>query len=479
MLHRHSFVVLALVLLHSFGASVVSAQTDHVDEYIQIEMKKRQIPGLALVVIRSAEIIKMKGYGFANLEHDALVNPDTVFELASLTKQFTATAIMLLVDEGKIKLDDPIPQHLSNAPEHWKGITIRHLLTHTAGLPTLENGFRTLRRGGGRTNYTTAHMFDAAKKDAISFAPGERWQYSDVGYFLLGMIIEKASGQRYRDFLASRFFEPLGMPSSSVLDQLVVLKNRAAGYTLRNGEIVHIRRVAQVELPSHYGIFSTVRDLAKWDSALANGKVVKQSSLDQMWTPVKLNSGGSFPYGFGWGMDERRGHQMITHTGITGTEYTRFPHDKLTIIVLTNLGARVGATGVNSWGLTKGVAGRFIPTLLLSSLKEQPDINQDLTQTLRRFLSNIAKGEETSLITPGLRAMLRPTNSDAVKSRLANLQSFTFIVCDDVQDRVFEVLGAQVSQSCYYKMTTGTETRYYVFRLTSDGKVADFSSFVE
>jgi hypothetical protein len=170
---------------------------------------------------------------------------------------------------------------------------------------------------------------------------------------------------------------------------------------------------------------------------------------------------------------------MITHTGITGTEYTRFPDDKLTVIVLTNLGSHIGAREVNPWGLTKGVAGRFIPNLLLSSLKEQPDINQQLTQTLRSFLSNIAKKEDTPLITPGLRTILRSSTSDIVKSRLATLKSFTLLACDEVQGRVFELLGAQISRSCYYKMVTATETRYYVFRLTSDGKVADFGSFTE
>ena len=284
---RH-FVALALFLLHLFGASLVSAQTDQIDNYIQFEMNKRQIPGLALVVIRDGKVIKMKGYGFANLEHDVPVKPDTVFELASVTKQFTAAAVMLLVEEGKVKVEDPISQYLPNAPEHWKDIAVRHLLTHTSGLPNLENGFQALGKGGARLNYTTTQLYNAAKNDPMSFAPGERWQYSDVGYFLLGMIIEKASGQPYRNFLASRFFEPLGMASSSVLDQSVVLKNRAAGYTLRNGQIVNIRRVIQVELPSHYGIFSTVQDLVKWDNALAAGKVVQPSSLDQMWTQAKL-----------------------------------------------------------------------------------------------------------------------------------------------------------------------------------------------
>jgi CubicO group peptidase (beta-lactamase class C family) len=472
-------LVFILLLLNLIISSRVSAQTDEVDDYVRAEMKRRMIPGLALVVIRDGEVIKMKGYGFANLEHDVPVTPDTVFELASVTKQFTAAAVMILVEEGKIKLEDPIAQYLSNSPEHWKDITVRHLLTHTAGLPNLENGFQALRKGGARLNYTTAVLFNAAKNDTMSFAPGERWQYSDVGYFLLGMIIEKASGQRYRIFLADRFFKPLGMTSTSVLDQWSILKNRAAGYTLRNGEIVNIRRVAQVELPSHYGIFSNVQDFVKWDNALPTGKVLKLSSLEQMWTSVKLNDGGTFPYGFGWQFDERRGHRVISHTGITGTEYSRFPDDRLTVVVLTNLGRNLGTTGVDSWGIAQGVAGRFIPSLLLSSLKEQPETNVELTQSLHEFLSMLARGEDTSMMTPGLRALITPATSDIIKARLNNLESFAFLRCDDVGGKVFERMGVQISQSCYYKMVTGTETRYYVFRLTSENKVADFRSFRE
>jgi|SRR5215468_657308 len=352
-----------LVLLFPASRRVVS-QTDQVDEYIQVEMKKRKIPGLALVVIKNGEVVMMKGYGLANLDHDVPVTPDTVFELASVTKQFTATAIMLLVEEGKVKLDDPIREHLPNSPGQWKEIRVRHLLTHTAGLPSNENSWKSLYIEGGRLNYTTAQLFESATKDPISFEPGERYQYSDVGYFLLGMIIEKASGQRYRDFLTERFFKPLGMKSSSVEDQWAILKGRAAGYTLRNGQLVNNRRVVQVELPSHYGVYSSVRDLAKWEIALASGKVVKESSLTAMWTPAKLNSGSSAQYGFGWGLISRGGNRMIQHIGITGTEYTRYPDHKLTVIVLTNLGGSK-AQGVNSWGLVEGgIARSFIPELL-------------------------------------------------------------------------------------------------------------------
>jgi CubicO group peptidase (beta-lactamase class C family) len=293
------------------------------------------------------------------------------------------------------------------------------------------------------------------------------------------MILEKASGQRYREFVTERFFQPLGMTASSVLDQWAILKNRASGYTLRDGQLVHIRRIAQVELPSHYGIFSTVKDLVKWEAALTGGKVVKPSSLDQMWTPVKLNDGTSHPYGFGWGVDERRGHRLISHTGITGTEYSRFPDDDLTVIVLTNLGRRIGTTGVNSWGLTIGVAGRSMPDLLLSALQEQPDANPQTTRQLQDFLSQIANGEQAPLMTPGLRAALSPNTQSIIAPRLKTLKAFTFVMCDEVQGRAVERHSARISQRCYYKMMTGSETYYYTFWLTSQGQVADFRSSTE
>jgi CubicO group peptidase (beta-lactamase class C family) len=330
------------------------------DEYIQVEMKKRRIPGLALVVIKNGEVVKLQGYGIANLEHDVPVIPDTVFELASVTKQFTATAIMRLVEKGKVKLDDSIVNYLPGSPANWNGITVRHLLTHTGGMAALANGFASL---PDKTVYLTAESFKSATEDTISFKPGERHQYSDVGYFLLGMIIEKASGQRYKDFLEDQFFTPLGMTSTSVLNHFTILKHRAAGYTLSNGQLINIRRIHGHELPSHYGVFSTVRDLAKWEIALASGKVLNELSLTAIWTPAKLNDGTSYPYGFGWELENVRGHRVITHTGMTGTEYTRFPDDKLTVIVLTNLGYRPGGDEVNSWGLTQMIAIRYLAGL--------------------------------------------------------------------------------------------------------------------
>ena len=329
------------------------------DEYIQDEMKKRRIPGLALAVIKNGEIVKMNGYGVANLEHDVPVTPDTVFALASVTKQFTATAIMRLVEQGRLKQDDPIIKYLPRSPRKWRGIRIRHLLTHTAGMTGyLDECFFTAL--GAKIDISTAEGFQAVAEDPISFTPGKRHQYSDSGYFLLGMIIEKVSGQCYRDFMAEQFFEPLGMTSTSILDQWAVVKNRAAGYTIRDGQVINSRWVWQEELPSHWGVFSTVKDIAKWDQALAAGKVVKESTLNEMWSPAPFNDGQSYPYGYGWEMNQMAGRPMITHQGLSGTEYTILPDDKLTIIVLTNLGDFLDLNEIGSWGLTRGIARRYL-----------------------------------------------------------------------------------------------------------------------
>ena len=476
---RETLLVPVLVLLLA-ALPAPPAHADAIDDYIKAEMERRHIPGAALAVVRQGKLVRARGYGYANLEHNVPVTTDTVFELASVTKQFTATAIMLLVEEGKVQLDDPVGWHLPRAPETWKPITVRHLLTHTSGLPGLTAGFKALWPGGLRLNYTTAQMFDAAIKDELSFPAGERFQYSDVGYFLLGMIIEAASGQRYRDFLDERFFKPLGMTSTSVLDHTRILKHRAAGYTLRDNELINIRRVIQAELPSYGGVFSSVKDLVTWDIALVTGKVVKPATLTAMWTPVRLNNGGTYPYGFGWFVDERRGHRWISHAGITGTELSRFADDGLTVIVLTNLGLTLSpANRTNSWGLTYGVAGRYANGLLVGREKPAPDPDPARTTLLRGVLEGFARGEDSPAVVPFTRGYFTPIGREIMGERLKTLREFSFVTCDETGARAVERHGARVARVCHYRLINADETRYFSFWLTADGAVADFWSSTE
>jgi CubicO group peptidase (beta-lactamase class C family) len=319
-------------------------------------------------------------------------------------------------------------------------------------------------------------LFNSAVKDRLDFAPGERFQYSDVGYFLLGMLVEKASGKRWGEYLDERFFKPLGMASTSVLDHRRILKHRAAGYTIRDGELVNIRRVWDVELPSAYGVFSTVKDLVTWDAALTSGKALTPASLGLMWTPLTRNDGGTHPYGFGWGVDVRRGHRWIAHSGLTGTEYSRFADDRLTVIVLTNLGGLIGG-GVSTadpWGLTYGVAGRYVPGLFVGAEPPRPDPDGALTERLRTTLERLARGEEAPGVTPALRAAV---SAAILARRIEGLQSFTFITCDDEQGR--ERLGDRVQRICHYRLVSAAGTRYYSFWLAGDGRVVDIWSRVE
>ena len=351
-----------LIAFPTFAQVEISPQqSTTIDEYIQTEMQQRQIPGLALAVCYKGQIIEEKGYGMADVQHQVPVTTNTVFELASITKQFTASSIMILVQEGKVDIDDEIHTYLTDAPDNWKGVTVRHLMTHTSGLPDMAHGF------SGFDDPSFGHIgidisaekgYRAAKADTLNSAPGEKYTYSDVGYFLLGLIIQKASSMPYREFMQQKIFDPVGMNNTYILDQAAIHPNEARGYTLRDGELVNIRRVWQYEVPSHYGIFSTLGDLAKWDSVLYTEEILTEESKNLMWSPFTLNSDTPYPYGFGWKTWKIGDRRIIDHTGITGTEIIRMPNDSLTVIVLTNLGRR-GSTEVNAWGLAPEVADRL------------------------------------------------------------------------------------------------------------------------
>lgn len=334
--HRAWIRGLAVLCL---GSAVGTCPADAIDDLVRAEMRRQHIPGVAIAVVREGRITKAKGYGVADLDHNVPVTPDTVFALASITKQFTATLIMVLVEQGKVRLDDEIGQYLDDPPANWKGITVRHLLNHTGGLSPLGKDFVSLVRS---PNSTTAQMYEAAKGDPIGGKPGEKWDYSDVGYFLLGMIIERASGRTYPEFLRETILDPTGMKTARMADLNRPYRNLARGYTrvrtAAGWETQNIRRDSQRGLTSHYGLFGTVKDLAKWDAALQSGNILKADRLQQMWTPAKLNHGSTFPYGFGWNLAERNGHRYHHHSGITGTFILRIPSLRLCVIVLTNLG---------------------------------------------------------------------------------------------------------------------------------------------
>ena len=315
-----------------------------VDAYIAAEMRAEKIPGLALAVVGDGKTIKSRGYGLANIELDVSVKPETIFQTGSVGKQFTATAVMMLVEDGKLRLDDSIGKYLSGAPATWKNITVRNLLTHTSGIHDYET--ESLKKKGAafinlRNDYTEEELFKKFSGLPLDFPPGSKWNYSNSGYVILGILIHKVTGQFYGDVLQERIFRPLGMSYTRIISEADVIRNRAAGYRLVNGEIKNQEWVSPtLNTTADGALYTNIVDMARWDAALYTEKLLKKRSLDQMWTAVCLNDGKTADYGFGWDVTSANGHRLIEHGGAWQgftTQISRYVDDKFTVIVLTNL----------------------------------------------------------------------------------------------------------------------------------------------
>jgi CubicO group peptidase (beta-lactamase class C family) len=347
--------LLPLLLLLSVTCLAQDGVATKVDEYIRAEMQAQQIPGVSLAVIKNGEIVLARGYGLANVEHQVPVKPETIFQSGSMGKQFTATAIMMLVEEGKLSLDDKITKYFTDGAEAWRNITVRHLLTHTSGMTDYPPDFD-LRR-----DYTEDELVQRVKTIPLAFQPGEKWSYSNLAYVMLGVLIHKVSGKFYGDFLQERVFKPLGMTTASVISEADIVPNRAAGYRLVKGELKNQDWVSPTMNTTADGsLYLTVYDMAKWDAALYTEKLLKRASLAQMWTPVKLNNGKTQAYGFGWGFADVNGHHVIEHGGAWQgftTYIARYVDDKLTVIVLTN------RAGADPGRVAHGIAALYNPEL--------------------------------------------------------------------------------------------------------------------
>ena len=344
------------------GASLSAQTPDPVDQYVQQEMQKRQIPGLALLVVRDGQIVKSQGYGYSNVELQVPVKPETIFQSGSVGKQFTATAVMMLVEERKLSLDDPLTKFFPGAPPAWKNVKVRHLLSHTGGFTDYPKNF------DFRRDYTEDDLLKIVQGNALAYPPGSSWAYSNLGYLTLGILIHRVTGQFYGDFLHDRIFEPLGM-NTRIINEADIIPDRAAGYRLVQGELKNQEWVApMVNTTADGSLYFNILDLAKWDAALYTEKLLKRPSLDQMWTPVKLNNGKPNPdgYGFAWFIADVRGHRLIEHGGSWqgfNTHISRYVDDKFTVVVLTNL------DGSHPDDITHHVAGLYIPDLMPRPLK--------------------------------------------------------------------------------------------------------------
>lgn len=385
-----------------------------IDEYIKSEMRVQQIPGLSLAVIRNGKIELVKSYGFSNVEHQVPVKPETVFQSGSIGKQFTATAVMILVEEGKLSLDDKISKYFPDLPQTWKNISVRHLLTHTSGMgdypPDLD-----LRR-----DLTEDQYLAIIKSVPLNYQPGARWDYSNIGYVTLGILIRKLTGKFYGDFLTERIFRPLGMTTARVISEADIVPNRAAGYRLLKGELKNQEWVSPSTNSTADGsLYFTILDLAKWDAALYTDRLLGRSSLAQMWTPVKLDDGKIKAYGFGWHTDVMHNRRVVFHGGAWQgfkSFIVRFPDDKLTIIFFAN------SWETKDFKFARGLIANFYPQFALHPVQPIEDKEPHVTASVRSVLLNLARGTADPVrFTPEARARLLPDQAKQIGEALTSL----------------------------------------------------------
>ncbi len=343
-----------------------SLRADAVDEYVRAEMKRQKVPGLSLAVVHGGKVVKALGYGLANVEHGVPARRETVYQSGSVGKMFTAAAVMLLVQDGKLKLDDPIGKHLGGAPASWKAVTVRHLLNHTAGVKEYTRSLDL------RVDYSEGQLLKKAFEFPIEFAPGTKWKYSNTGYAVLGILASRVAGRFYGDFLKERLFTPLGMKTARIISEADIIPHRAAGYRLVKGELKNQEWVSPTFNSTGDGsLYLTVDDLVRWDAGLDEKKVLTAKSLQEIWTPAKTADGKSTGYGFGWAVDEVNGHRRHSHGGAWQgftTYFARYPDDRLTVIVLTNLAP--GRQGSNPGKIAAEVVARYVPALAVKAKKK-------------------------------------------------------------------------------------------------------------
>ncbi len=443
-------------------ALATAAYPDAVDEIVLSRMKERNIPGAAVAVVKQGKVLKLKGYGLASLEFGVPVTTETVFEIGSVSKQITAAGIMLLVEDGKVDLDEKISKYLPDTPESWKDITVRHLLTHTSGIKSYTSltGFELARR------VTIEGFIKQLAPYPLEFTPGDKSAYSNSGYNLLAYIIQTQSGQTYIDFLRGRIFRPLGMSKTTDRDPQFIVPLRANGYEW-SGDHYSGRDASLTDLMGAGSIVSTVGDMVKWNAALSGNRFLKPESKAAIWTQFTFNNGEKSVYGFGWRISEIRGHKLIGHTGQTagfGAANFRYPASDVTITVLTNQ----GGSGTGSL-IAARLAKFYIPSMSLKSMKVSPDAVPLLGGKILDVLRSRREGKfDPDLLSSDLIKSLATEESNREYLRIASFGKPKSAVMVDKS-----VEGPKTS----YSYRVESQRRIFLWRVVLDGegKIAELS----
>src|ERR1041385_5539997 len=300
------------------------------------QMLSRHTAGVSIAVAREGRLILSRGYGMANVEHSVAVTPETVFHIASISKNVFAAVVLQLVDEGKLRLDDDVTKYVPEAPTLGHHVTVRQLLNHTSGIYS----FTSLPDAASneRLELTHEQVLGLIKDKPFDFEPGTRWRYDNSAFYLAGMVVERVTKHEYGAYVREHVFKPLGMNSASLCYARMVVPHLASGYEVDGGALVNA--FMTWKLPFAGGaVCATASDLLKWQAALDSGRVLTPSSLALMRTPTTLADETKIDYGLGTRLGSLDGHRMLGHTGSGGghrTVLASFPDDRLTIVILIN-----------------------------------------------------------------------------------------------------------------------------------------------
>jgi D-alanyl-D-alanine carboxypeptidase len=452
-------VVFSGLLAGVLTATISAQSVADVDALVSKVVQGKAIPAAGVAIVRDGKLVLAKGYGTADVESGLAAGENTPFQLASVTKQFTATAIMTLVEDGKLTLNDTLGKHLPDVPAKWSGVTVRQLLNQVSGIPNYTAGTQLVQD----KNYTKAEILGLVREAPPAFEPGTNWQYSNTNYFLLGMIIEKVSGKTYADFMRDRIFKPLGMSSTLVNSSGLKINNAAVGHKLEGGVWKRQTHDNPSQPWAAGAIVSTPADMAKWAIAQGDNKLLKKASWDEVWASGKLADGKPTGYGFGWRMENAGETGFLSHGGgIAGfnTYIARFPNDNLSVVVLANTNTRLAQE------LTMDIAGLYLPKLgtFLAAQRAAKtagpiaDTDPDTTRFLRSSFEQMVTGDiSPDLFNEQMQKLLFPDRVKDLKGPLGGQGAI----------KSFELMKAADN--------AGTKTRSY--RITFEGGLKLIGNF--
>ncbi len=447
---RVTVCLVVLLALSSLPAAACDTAVASALEELLLETCEADAPGAAVIAVQDGETLFRQACGLADLEHGIPLAPDMVFRLGSITKQFTGVAILMLEQEGKLKVSDEITRHLPDYPTHGKKITIEHLLTHTSGIPsyTAIPGWMAEKI---RLDLDDEEMLAGWQDLPLEFDPGARFAYNNSGYFMLGTIIEVVSGMEYGTFIEEKIFKPLGMTSSYYDSETRIIAKRVRGYgPAESGEGYANANFLDMDQPGAAGgLMSTVDDLAKWDASLYTDKLLSAEARQRLWTDYTLSDGEKTGYGFGWGLGEHGGKKIIQHSGgIFGfsTNGIRIPEENFYVAVLSNGGP-----------VTPGPVTEKAARACLGEPISEPERIQVKAKDLERFVGVYRVDEETTRVVTVEEGKLYTQRNDGPKIEAFPIGDDQFVYDVTTARVTFITRGGEVQGMEMHRWATPVE----------------------